>query len=298
MVRTLDSTHWLARVYRTFPSFSPMRGQDGNRRFVVPAVAAEPLRLRALVEIDALGERVLVDRSLQRRIDNSGRADPGGVGLIRRRHPLEKRSLEPRLMRLAGIWLLGKQVWVMLGYVPAARESDPPVRYPGRMEEKSPFRISGVSTVANDGAVMRELYPSKFDMKNSRFLPLNSFGMLNRSAQCVAVLVLAVGCFPGRGVRGAAGGRGEVVIPGVELVVAQEFEHGAVVFIGAGFGGNVDLPGCPAELRGIDPGLDLELLQGIDRRLQNVGVEIDVGVGDAVQRVVLPGRARRPTRRW
>ena len=50
-------------------------------------------------------------------------------------------------------------------------------------------------------------------------------------------------------------------------------------------------PSFPAELRRVNPGLDLEFLESVDRRLQDVGVEIDVGVGDAVQGVVLPRRA-------
>ena len=43
--------------------------------------------------------------------------------------------------------------------------------------EKSPLRMAGVSVVADVTVVVRDLNPSKFDMKNSRFLPLNSFGI-------------------------------------------------------------------------------------------------------------------------
>jgi hypothetical protein len=43
--------------------------------------------------------------------------------------------------------------------------------------EKSPVRIAAVSVVANVAVVRRELYPSKLDMKNSRFFPLNSLGI-------------------------------------------------------------------------------------------------------------------------
>ncbi len=50
-------------------------------------------------------------------------------------------------------------------------------------------------------------------------------------------------------------------------------------------------PSCPAELSRINPGLDLELLEGVHRRLEDVRVEVDVGVGDSVQREVLPRRA-------
>ncbi len=45
------------------------------------------------------------------------------------------------------------------------------------MAEKSPFRIAGVIVVANVTAAWRDLNPSKFDMKKSRFFPLNTFGI-------------------------------------------------------------------------------------------------------------------------
>ena len=37
--------------------------------------------------------------------------------------------------------------------------------------------MAGVSVVAEATLVVRLLNPSKFDMKNSRFFPLNSFGI-------------------------------------------------------------------------------------------------------------------------
>ena len=45
------------------------------------------------------------------------------------------------------------------------------------MEEKSPLRMAAGIVVMSAGVVCRELYSSKFDMKNSRFFPLNSFGI-------------------------------------------------------------------------------------------------------------------------
>ena len=45
------------------------------------------------------------------------------------------------------------------------------------MAEKSPLRMACVRVVAKFVSVCRELNPSKFDMKNSRFFPLNSFGI-------------------------------------------------------------------------------------------------------------------------
>ena len=55
----------------------------------------------------------------------------------------------------------------------------------------------------------------------------------------------------------------------------------------ARLGGHVDLTRLSAEFRRIDPRLHLELLQRIDRRHEDVGVEIDVGVVDPIQREVV-----------
>ena len=45
------------------------------------------------------------------------------------------------------------------------------------MAEKSPPRMAGVNVEARLKLVVRDLNPSKFDMKNSRFFPLNSLGI-------------------------------------------------------------------------------------------------------------------------
>src|SRR5262245_41263592 len=57
--------------------------------------------------------------------------------------------------------------------------------------------------------------------------------------------------------------------------------------IRAGFGDDVHLAGGAAELRRIDAGLYFEFLERVDGRQEDVGVEIDVGVVDAVERVVI-----------
>ena len=64
-----------------------------------------------------------------------------------------------------------------------------------------------------------------------------------------------------------------------------------MVFIRAGLSGDVDLSGGAAELGGVNTGLDLKLLKRIDGWLENVGVEINVGVGDAVKSEVFPSGA-------
>ena len=62
--------------------------------------------------------------------------------------------------------------------------------------------------------------------------------------------------------------------------------------VGAGLGGDVDLSRFASELRWIDPALRLEFLDHVDRWQNDVQIEIDIEVGDAVKRIVLPCRAR------
>jgi hypothetical protein len=66
-----------------------------------------------------------------------------------------------------------------------------------------------------------------------------------------------------------------------------EFEHGSVEAVRARFGDDVDLTRATSEFGRVNAGLDLELLQRIDRWQEDIGVEVDVGVVDAVQRVVV-----------
>ena len=82
-------------------------------------------------------------------------------------------------------------------------------------------------------------------------------------------------------------GGGEGVRARVELVVAVELEHGAAEGVRPRLGHDVHLAGGASELRGVDAGLHLELFQRVDRRQEDVGIEIDVGVVDAVERVVV-----------
>src|SRR3982750_3876614 len=88
-----------------------------------------------------------------------------------------RRRMEPGLRRFWGIWLLGKTDWVMLGNVPVRVVASAKTTPAERREEKSPFRIAGVRVVAKLVLVKRDLYPSKFDIKNSRFFPSNTLGM-------------------------------------------------------------------------------------------------------------------------
>ena len=55
----------------------------------------------------------------------------------------------------------------------------------------------------------------------------------------------------------------------------------------AGLGDDVHLAGRAAELGRVDAGLHLELFERVDRRQQNIRVEVDVGVVRAVERVVV-----------
>ena len=80
---------------------------------------------------------------------------------------------------------------------------------------------------------------------------------------------------------------GEGVGLGVEFLVAEEFEDRAVEGVAARLGDDVHLRALVTELGRVDAGLDLELLDRIDRRQGDVVVEVRVGVTDAVERVVV-----------
>ena len=80
---------------------------------------------------------------------------------------------------------------------------------------------------------------------------------------------------------------GERVRLGVELLVAQEFEDRGVVLVAARLGDDVHLRALVPELRRVDAGLDLELLDRVDRGQGDVVLEVRVGVIDAVERVVV-----------
>ena len=76
--------------------------------------------------------------------------------------------------RFDGTLLLGYGDTVTFGGVPLRVSGS--IRTLG-MLEKSPSRIACGMVVAVDVLVVRDLKPSKFDMKNRRFLPLKIFGI-------------------------------------------------------------------------------------------------------------------------
>src|SRR5207244_3083828 len=80
---------------------------------------------------------------------------------------------------------------------------------------------------------------------------------------------------------------GERVLSRVQLVVAEELEQGSVDLVRSRLRRNIDLGGGAPELGRKDSGLDLELLQSVDRGQEDVGVEVHVGVLHAVQREVI-----------
>ena len=82
------------------------------------------------------------------------------------------------------------------------------------------------------------------------------------------------------------GGRGlrsrERVRTGIERLVAEELEDGAVERIRTRLGHDVHLSCRPPELRRVDAGLHLEFLERVDRGQEDVGVEVDVRVVDTI----------------
>src|SRR2546425_2623248 len=80
---------------------------------------------------------------------------------------------------------------------------------------------------------------------------------------------------------------GECVGLSVQDIVAEEFEQGAMICVAAGLGEHVDLRALMPELRGVNTGLNFELLNGVNRGKHDIGIEIWVGVIDAVEGVVV-----------
>ena len=102
----------------------------------------------------------------------------------------------------------------------------------------------------------------------------------HRAAGRVAVLIPFERRFRRGGLRG-----GEGVRPGVQRIVAVELEQGSVECVRARFRDHVHLARPTAEFGGIHAGLHLEFLERVDRRQEDIGVEVDVGVVHAVERV-------------
>ena len=82
-------------------------------------------------------------------------------------------------------------------------------------------------------------------------------------------------------------GRPVEVVLRVEPGVAQELERGAAHLVRTRLRRDVDLRDGAAVLRIEETRHDVELLERVDRRQQHVGVEVQVGVLDAVERVVV-----------
>src|SRR5439155_10055424 len=88
---------------------------------------------------------------------------------------------------------------------------------------------------------------------------------------------------------------GECVWLSVQSIVAKEFEQGAMICVTAGLGQHIDLGALMPELGGINTDLNFEFLNRVNGRKHDIGIEIRVGVVDAVERVVVEHNAL-PTR--
>src|SRR5262249_49837557 len=82
-------------------------------------------------------------------------------------------------------------------------------------------------------------------------------------------------------------GRSLAPLPGVELVIAQEFEDCAVVIVGTGFRGDIDLPGIASELGRVDPALYFEFLERVHRRPEHERIPVGICILNAIERVVV-----------
>src|SRR5213593_2923667 len=80
---------------------------------------------------------------------------------------------------------------------------------------------------------------------------------------------------------------GECVRLRIQGIVAEEFEKRAVICVAAGLGEHVDLRALMPELRGVNTDLNFELLNSVNGRKDDIGIEIRVGIIDAVEGVVV-----------
>src|SRR5207249_11515545 len=80
---------------------------------------------------------------------------------------------------------------------------------------------------------------------------------------------------------------GECVRLGIQGIVAEEFEQRAMIGVAPGLGEHVDLRAMMSELRGVNTVLNFELLNGVIGGEDDIGIEIRVGIIDAVESVVV-----------
>ena len=112
-------------------------------------------------------------------------------------------------------------------------------------------------------------------------------GNRDRSGEHESVVVIFIG------ERGGLRSGIEIVIPeSIRVVVAKEVEAGAVIIVAAALGDHVDLGRVIPVLGGIDAGLHLHFLDGVDGGLYHIAVEVGVGIVDAIERVVVEHDAR------
>src|SRR5215467_13514029 len=79
----------------------------------------------------------------------------------------------------------------------------------------------------------------------------------------------------------------ECVRLGVQLIVAEKFEERAMIVVAAGLREHIDLGALMAELSGVNTYLNFKLLNGINRWLDDIGIEVRIGVIDTIERVVI-----------
>src|SRR5438093_1089989 len=230
-------------------------------RLAAPTVAAEPTGARGLDEVDALDELVFVGETVEGRLvverNQAWVEVRRGVEFF---HKLYRRRMEP---------------------IPRDDVAVKPLCAVERIVDRS-RNLGEVSVAHLQRRYGEELtpQPALFEPLEVRHeekpvLPVVDLWQPKRTAQREAVLV------PLEGLPQAF--TSECILPRIELVIAKELEQCSVKLICSGLGRNIDL-GCGApELGRKDSGLNLELLQRIDRWQEDIGVEVHVGILHAVQ---------------
>src|SRR5262249_52025862 len=234
-------------------------------RLAAPTVAAEPTGFWRLDEVDALDELVLVGKTVE-----------GWLIVERNQAWVEVRRGVKFFHQLHGC-----------GMEPVSRNhvAGKPLRAVKRIIDRS-RNLREVSVAHLHRRYGEELtpQPALFEPLEVRHeekpvLPVVDLRQPNRPAQREAVLVPLEG-FP-------LAFTSECILPRIELVIAKELEQRSVKLVCSGLGRHIDLRCGAPEFGRKDSGLNLELLQRIDRWQEDIGVEVHVGILHAVEREVV-----------
>ena len=233
--------------------------------FVRPAVAPVPRRLRALCEVDTCRELVLVCMVLIDRKIIVCQARRRLVRLGIELHEPERNGTHP----------------IFRDDVP--RKLPAGERIDNRRADAGQIAVAHRHRGHGEEALFLIAKPEAFVIPHEEELvfAVEPLAELNGTAEREPVLIPLE-----RTRRGHTAGKR--VRQRVEFVVAQKFEDRAVIRVAARLGRHAHLAQLAPKLGRVHPGLHFEFLQRIDRRQEDVRIEVHIRVINAVQREVIP----------